>query len=160
MAMHRSTTSHRDQALLASTLAALHFMTRQITASHEFAFVTRGTLDLVNQSPRFRGQVNSALLWSYVMALSSLHQDMLQKDVSERYQQLRRRRGLAGRLTQRETASYLNIAEPSLSRIIKRMEEDRPGRSPGASSGNPAPAEPLSDDDAPRSGHPHPDRGG
>ncbi|GAA1920999.1 hypothetical protein GCM10009775_11860 [Microbacterium aoyamense] len=72
------------------------------------------------------GQVHAAFLWTYIDGLYLSGERALEKDVAERYRQLMRRRGLRGRATQRDIASYLNVTESALSRIVRRSRPDSP----------------------------------
>lgn len=80
------------------------------------------------------GQVHAAFLWSYIDSIYCTSQTALNKDVAERYQEFRARRRLADKATQREIASYLNVTESALSRIIHRLDSTEPQENAEASS--------------------------
>lgn len=72
------------------------------------------------------GEVQTAFLWTYIEEQHGSILHLRTKDTVERYLQLMRRRGIAGRVNQRDIASYLGITESALSRLIKRVAGEGP----------------------------------
>lgn len=70
------------------------------------------------------GEVVSAFLWTNVAGLHDEIYVLRSKDVESRVRDLfADRPALMRRLSQRELASYLNITEPALSRILRRVRD-------------------------------------
>ena len=70
------------------------------------------------------GEVVSAFLWTNVAGLHEEIYALRSKDVESRVRDLfADRPSLMRRLSQRELASYLNITEPALSRILRRVRD-------------------------------------
>lgn len=68
------------------------------------------------------GQVYISVLWSHIDALAATADDTAVKDVEARYRRLiARASSFADRVSQRDMASFLNVTEPALSRIAKRV---------------------------------------
>ncbi len=77
---------------------------------------------LSRQYPQW-GEVQTAFLWTYVEEQYSSILHLRTKDTAERYRSLMQRQGIAGRVNQRDIASYLGITESALSRLIRRLGE-------------------------------------
>ncbi|WP_454295504.1 hypothetical protein [Salana multivorans] len=70
---------------------------------------------------------------------------MRTKDAEQRYRELLANRpSLIGRVSQRDLASYLNITESALSRIVRRVRENDAAAQAAAEVANPDP-EPVDD---------------
>ena len=67
------------------------------------------------------GQVQAAFLWTYIDGLFAGLAERDNKDIATRYTELARRRGITKYATQREIASYLNVTEFTLSRVVRRL---------------------------------------
>lgn len=99
------------------------------------------------------GQVQAAFLWTYIDGLFAGLLERDNKDIATRYLELARRRGITKYATQREIASYLNVTEFTLSRVVRRLNS---GGGDAASDISPA-EEPIFDPLATMFGEvPHP----